>query len=89
MSNEMKVISIGSALAKRLAQAVCGDDHLTCSWPTCGCKSTKRKINAVALVIGQHIGEIEGRIADALDITRIGHTDNSLTKPDDMGFPPS
>lgn len=45
------MITISKELALKIAQAVCGDDHLTCSWPDCGCKSTKRKINAVALVI--------------------------------------
>lgn len=86
MSNPAK---IGSALAKRIAQAVCGDDHLTCLWPTCGCKSTKRKINAVALVVGEHIGDIESRITDALAITMRTENapDTSLTSPEDMGFP--
>lgn len=43
--------AISHELARRLAQAVCGDDHLACSWPNCGCKVTKKKINAVALVV--------------------------------------
>jgi hypothetical protein len=63
-------VSIGGSLARKLAQAVCGDDHLMCSWPTCGCKQTKRKINAVALVVSEHLDDIENRISDALAITR-------------------
>lgn len=60
---------IGPELARKLAQAVCGDDHLTCSWPDCGCKSTKQKINAVALVVANHYGEIESKIYEALALT--------------------
>lgn len=45
--------AVSKALALKLAQAVCGDDHLRCSWPACGCKATKQKINAVALVVSE------------------------------------
>jgi hypothetical protein len=68
MTDRKFTANIGDALARKLAEAVCGDD-LTCSWPTCDCAYTKRKINAVVLVVGEHIGEIENRIADALAIT--------------------
>jgi hypothetical protein len=60
--------SIGTALAKKIAHAVCGDDHLMCSWPTCACKSTKQKINAVGLVVAEHLDSIE----DAVDIVLRG-----------------
>jgi hypothetical protein len=63
------VIQIGPDLADKLARAVCGDDHLMCTWPECGCKSTKRKINAVAEVVARHFGEIEGKIQEALALT--------------------
>lgn len=49
---------LSERLAKKLAQAVCG--HLACSWPDCGCKSTKRKINAVAFVVSESI--VQSRI---------------------------
>lgn len=55
------------AFALQLAQAVCGDDHLTCSWPRCGCKGTKQKINAVALVVGTEFQRITDGIASAFD----------------------
>lgn len=42
---------VGEALQLQLARAVCGDDHLECSWPGCGCKMTKRKIAAVIKVV--------------------------------------
>ncbi len=56
---------LDNGLALRLAQAVCGDDHLKCSWPGCGCKSTKQKINAVALVVATEIDRIRNGVADA------------------------
>ncbi len=46
-------VQISQLLSKKLAQAVCGDDHLVCSWPICGCAVTKRKINAVVLVVSE------------------------------------
>ncbi len=52
------------ALFFELAQAICGDDHLTCSWPQCGCKSTKRKVNAAALVVGTEIERIRSEITN-------------------------
>lgn len=65
-------VRISKGLADKLAQAVCGDDHLMCSWPTCGCKSTKRKINAVALVVSEIVvgTEVtEFRAADEAEIS--------------------
>lgn len=53
--------------ARRLAQAVCGDDHLVCSWPNCGCRATKSKINAVAAVVAEELGSIRCRVRSALD----------------------
>lgn len=52
-------MEIEKALALKIAQAVCGDDHLVCSWPTCNCKSTKQKINAVVLVVAQAVPRME------------------------------
>lgn len=63
---------IADDLALRLAQAVCGDDHLECSWPHCGCKSTKRKINAVAVVVATEIGGIKDRVKAAFKPTAPG-----------------
>lgn len=54
-------------LAKALAQAVCGDDHLVCSWPSCRCAITKQKINAVALVVGTELERLRSEIAGAFN----------------------
>src|ERR1700678_2703071 len=57
---------IEDELARRIAQAICGDDHLTCSWPSCGCKSTKQKINAVGVVVATEIAGIKNRVRSAI-----------------------
>lgn len=63
-------MEIDKSLALKIAQAVCGLDHLTCSWPDCGCKSTKRKINAVVQVVAEAVPQMElvalsaGRVDD-------------------------
>jgi len=54
-------------LTLALAQAVCGDDHLMCSWPNCKCTTTKQKINAVCTVVAERINSIKSQIADAFD----------------------
>jgi hypothetical protein len=54
-------------LSRQIAHAVCGDDHLTCTWPDCGCRTTKQRINAVALVVGTELSRIMDRVADAFD----------------------
>jgi hypothetical protein len=67
MAETPYVPPLREGLALQLAQAVCGDNHLACSWPQCGCKNTKRKINAVALVVRTEIDRIRHKIADAFD----------------------
>jgi hypothetical protein len=52
-------------LARRLADAICGDDHLVCSWPDCGCRSTKQKINAAAVIVATEIGRIKNGVRSA------------------------
>ena len=37
-------------LRRQVVQAICGEDHLACGYPTCGCKATPNRAEA-ALVI--------------------------------------
>lgn len=60
-------MEIDKSLALKIAQAVCGDDHLACTWPGCGCKSTKRKINAVAAVVAAEITRIKEQVEAAFE----------------------
>lgn len=71
---------ITKELSLRLAQAVCRDDHLACTWPACGCKITKRKINAVAAVVTDEITGIRDRVKAALTAPTTSKSTGSQAK---------
>ena len=37
--------------AERIALAMCGDDHLTCTYPDCGCKIVPSRLPAVMAIV--------------------------------------
>ena len=75
------------AVAERIARAMCGDDHLACTYPDCGCKTVPSRLPAVLAIVEsvRAAGKQEGReeaakIADAYGARARAQAEASMAK---------